>query len=187
MRLTRNQLRIVVAVAALFNPRFVCGQQTQNQALSNSDLSLPEESAIRPGSIISGYVSPPKYTISRYDEDYSFLANPANRTEALDSIKYIPLFGRESDYFLTLGGEVREQYEYILNDNFGVGAKNSDGYWLQRLMLHSDWHFGPFVRRPDWADWSRKCDYLPTRARFASDQHPWRLPQRALCLAGRYW
>ncbi len=146
MRLTRNQLRIVVAVAALFNPRFVCGQQTQNQALSNSDLSLPEESAIRPGSIISGYVSPPKYTISRYDEDYSFLANPANRTEALDSIKYIPLFGRESDYFLTLGGEVREQYEYILNDNFGVGAKNSDGYWLQRLMLHSDWHFGPFVR-----------------------------------------
>jgi hypothetical protein len=114
-----------MAIAALFNPRFVCGQQTQSQALSNSGLSLSEESAIRPGSIISGYVSPPKYTVSRYDEDYSFLANPANRTEALDSIKYIPLFGREPDYFLTLGGEVREQYEYILNDNFGVGTKNS--------------------------------------------------------------
>jgi hypothetical protein len=105
-----------------------------------------EDSAIEPGSIISGYAAPPKYTVSRYDEDYSFLANPANRTEALDSIKYIPLFGWGSDYFLSLGGEVREQYEFIANDNFGAGAKTGDGYWLQRLMLHSDWHFGRFAR-----------------------------------------
>src|ERR1700737_260492 len=146
MLLIRDQLRIVVAIAALFNPRFVCGQQTQSQPLSNSDLSLPEESAIRSGSIISGYVSPPKFTVSRYDEDYSFLANAANRTEALDAIKYIPLFGGAPGYFLSLGGELREQYELIVNDNFGAGTKTGAGYWLQRLMLHSDWHFGPFVR-----------------------------------------
>jgi alginate export protein len=105
-----------------------------------------EDSAIEPGSIISGYPVQPAYTASRYDEDYSFLANPANRTETLDLIKYIPLFNWGQDYFLTLGGELREQYEFIENDNFGRGSVNSDGYWLQRLMVHSDWHFGPFVR-----------------------------------------
>ena len=51
-----------------------------------------EETAIQPGSIISGYPIPPAYTLSRYDEDYSYLAKPANRTHPLDVIKYIPLF-----------------------------------------------------------------------------------------------
>jgi hypothetical protein len=82
----------------------------------------------------------------RYDEDYSFLANPANRTEPLDVIKYIPLFNLGPSYFLTLGGDIREQYEFIQNDNFGLGSVNDHGYWLQRLMPYSDWHFGPFFR-----------------------------------------
>jgi hypothetical protein len=116
------------------------------QTSTQSSINSRADSAIESGSIISGYISPPKFTATRYDEDYSFLANPANRTEALDSIKYIPLFGWGSDYFLSLGGEVREQYELIVNDNFGAGAKTDNGYWLQRLMLHSDLHLGPFFR-----------------------------------------
>ena len=104
------------------------------------------ETAIRPGSIISGYPIPPPYTLTRYDEDYSYLANPANRTEALDVIKYIPLFNWGPSYFVTLGGDLREQYEFIENDNFGLGSVNNHGYWLQRLMPYSDWHFGPFLR-----------------------------------------
>jgi hypothetical protein len=51
-----------------------------------------EETAIQPESIISGYPIPSPYTLTRYDEDYSYLANPANRTDPLDVIKYIPLF-----------------------------------------------------------------------------------------------
>jgi len=74
------------------------------------------------------------------------LENPANRIELLDSIKYIPLFGGGPDCYLSLGGELREQYEFIQNDNFGLGSVNNSGCWLERLMLHSDWHFGPFVR-----------------------------------------
>jgi len=104
------------------------------------------ETAIRPGSIISGYPIPLPYTLTRYDEDYSYLANPANRTEALDVIKYIPLFNWGPSYFVTLGGDLREQYEFIENDNFGLGSVNNHGYWLQRLMPYSDWHFGPFLR-----------------------------------------
>jgi hypothetical protein len=38
------------------------------------------ETAIRPRSVISGYPIPPAYTLSRYDEDYSYLANLTNRT-----------------------------------------------------------------------------------------------------------
>jgi hypothetical protein len=105
-----------------------------------------EETAIQPESITSGYPIPPPYTLTRYDEDYSYLANPANRTDPLDVIKYIPLFNWGSSYFLTLGGDLREQYEFIQNDNFGLGSVNNHGYWLQRLMPYSDWHFGPFFR-----------------------------------------
>jgi hypothetical protein len=60
----------------------------------------------QPGSIISGYPIPPGYTLSRYDEDYSYLANPANRTDPLDVIKYIPSFNWGSSYFVTLGGDL---------------------------------------------------------------------------------
>ena len=105
-----------------------------------------EETAIRPESVVSGYPVPPAYTLSRYDEDYSFLANSANRTEPLDLIKYVPLFNLGPSYFVTLGGDLREQYEFIQNDNFGLGSVNNRGYWLQRLMLYGDWHFGPFFR-----------------------------------------
>jgi hypothetical protein len=79
-------------------------------------------------------------------KDYSYLANLANRTEPLDVIKYIPLFNWGLSYFVTLGGDIREQYEFIQNDNFGLGSVNNHGYWLQRLMTYSDWHFGPFLR-----------------------------------------
>jgi hypothetical protein len=113
---------------------------------SRSDAAPNAETAIQPRSVISGYPVPPAYTITRYDEDYSYLANPANRTEPLDVIKYIPLFNFGPSYFVTLGGGIREQYEFIQNDNFGLGSVNNHGYWLQRLMPYSDWHFGPFFR-----------------------------------------
>jgi hypothetical protein len=50
-----------------------------------------EDPAIQPGSIISGYPIPPGYTLSRCDGDYNYLANPANRTDPLDVIKYSAL------------------------------------------------------------------------------------------------
>jgi len=33
---------------------------------------------------------PPAFTALRYDEDYSYLSDPAARTDALDPIKNIP-------------------------------------------------------------------------------------------------
>ena len=64
----------------------------------------------------------------------------------MDLIKYIPLLDLGPLYFVTLGADIREQYEFIENDNFGLGSVNNHGYWLQRIMLYSDWHFGPYFR-----------------------------------------
>jgi hypothetical protein len=136
-----NFFPIANAIATLVLIPSAMGAQP---SVSNSSSS--EDTAIQPQSIVSGYPVAPTYTLLRYDEDYSYLATPANRTEPLDLIKYIPLFDLGPFYFVTLGGDIREQYEFIENDNFGLGSVNNHGYWLQRLMLYSDWHFGPYFR-----------------------------------------
>ena len=38
-----------------------------------------------------GTVSPPAFTTLTYDEDYSYLKDPAVRTNLFDPLKYIPL------------------------------------------------------------------------------------------------
>jgi hypothetical protein len=81
----------------------------------------------------------------RYDEDYSYLRDPARRTEPLDALKYIPL-NSDATSWLTLGGEVRERYEYFQNYRWGEGPQDKDGYLLQRYMLHADTHAGLHFR-----------------------------------------
>src|SRR5882757_6143639 len=91
---------------------------------------------------------PPAYKILRFDEDYSCLANPTNRTDWVDPVKYIPLRTNAPAWYLTMGGEVRERFEGSYNPNFGIGAKgqNPNSYWLQRGTLLSDVHLGDRFR-----------------------------------------
>src|SRR5208282_4120582 len=63
---------------------------------------------------IPAVVSPPAFTALRYDEDYSYLEDPAVRTNLFDSLKYIPL-NKQGDTYLTLGGQIRDRYEYFNN------------------------------------------------------------------------
>ena len=60
-----------------------------------------------------------------------------------DPIKYIPL-GREG-WFLTVGGEAREVVEQVGNDNWGK-QPYTNTFFLQRYMLHTDWHLGKYFR-----------------------------------------
>ena len=87
----------------------------------------------------------PKFNQSRYEENYRFLKDPANRTDFFDSLKYIPLNDSESNY-LTLGGETRQHFEFIDNNNWGQGSQDSNGYYLQRYLAHADLHLGERVR-----------------------------------------
>jgi len=89
--------------------------------------------------------SPPVFTALRYDEDYSYLKDPADRTDAFDPIKYIPLT-ESGESYLSLGGQVRDRYEYFQNYNFGSGPQDPNGYNLVRVLLNADLHLGPHVR-----------------------------------------
>src|SRR5215510_3735560 len=86
----------------------------------------------------------PAYLQLRYNEDWSFLRDESKRSDALDRIKYIPL-GREG-WYATLGGELRLYHENFRNETWVSEPADNNGFWLQRLMLHADWHFGERVR-----------------------------------------
>ena len=81
----------------------------------------------------------------RYDEDWSFLKDPANRTELWDPLKYIGL--GKADWYLSLGGETRQRFEIYNKFPFSALApSDKDGYYMMRYMLHGDLHMGQHVR-----------------------------------------
>jgi hypothetical protein len=61
----------------------------------------------------------------------------------LDRIKYI---GVGNGNFLSLGGEVRERYEYTDNPVFGQDPQDEHGVFLQRYILHGDLHLSSRAR-----------------------------------------
>ncbi len=107
-------------------PTFATGQEI----MPDAELPLP----------------PPKYKVLRFDEDYSCLANPTNRTDFFDPIKYIPLRSDDKQWYLSFGGELRERFEGNYDPNFGIGGKGSDSYLLQRITLSTDVHLGERLR-----------------------------------------
>lgn len=89
---------------------------------------------------------PPPYTLLRYTEKYSQLADPSKRTDFFDSYKYIPLSDVNPESYLSLGGEIRERYEHYQNQGFGIKFPGDDQYGLQRVMLHADLHVNERIR-----------------------------------------
>jgi Alginate export len=85
------------------------------------------------------------YKLLRADEDWSFLRDPRLRRDPWDKLKYIPLRKSSADWYLTIGGEAREVWEQIGNDNWGQ-QPFMNGYLNQRYMLSLDLHLGKHVR-----------------------------------------
>ncbi len=79
------------------------------------------------------------------DEDWRFLRDPALRQEFWDPLKYIRLRNGSDDWYLTIGGEAREVWEQIGNDNWGQ-QPFMNGYLNERYMVHFDVHYGKHVR-----------------------------------------
>ena len=65
------------------------------------------------------------------------MRDPARRTDVSDVIKHVPLRD-DGAWYLSLGGELRERYEYFHNASWGQGPQDETGYLLQRCMLHAD-------------------------------------------------
>ena len=104
--------------------------------------------ALRPGAAPAAGrpESPPPWI--RYNEDYSFLADPSQRTDPFDFLKYISL--GDAGY-LSLGGDVRERFESYTNETFNskfplAERKDDNSYFLQRYLFHIDYHPNDSVR-----------------------------------------
>ena len=87
----------------------------------------------------------PTYHLLREDDDWSFLADSAQRQDFWDPIKYIPLRSDRNGWFLSMGGEAREMWEQIGNDNWGQ-QPFMNGYFDERYMFYFDVHYGARVR-----------------------------------------
>lgn len=87
----------------------------------------------------------PTYAVSRQDEDWSALRDPAMRNGALDALKFRPLDATGAWWF-SIGGDIRERLEFFDNDNWGLRAASGDAAWLHRAQVHVDVHGEDFGR-----------------------------------------
>jgi Alginate export len=101
--------------------------------------------APRAQEIVTASAPDRSYKLLRSDEDWSFLQDKSLREDFLDPIKYVPLRENAKDWYLTFGGEARETWEQIGNDNWGESPL-WNGYLNERYMLSTDLHFGPHAR-----------------------------------------
>jgi hypothetical protein len=85
------------------------------------------------------------YKLLKEDEDWTFLRDKSLRQDFWDPIKYIPLRKNSDDWYMTMGGEAREVWEQIGNDNWGQ-SPFWNGYLNQRYMPYVDLHYGKQVR-----------------------------------------
>jgi hypothetical protein len=92
----------------------------------------------------AAYAQQRAYQPNLAEEDWSFLADPAKRTDRWDPLKYVSL-GRDG-WYLTLAGELR-----LRPEGFRIKAKDAipstrDNYLLQRYLFGADLHFGSRLR-----------------------------------------
>jgi len=79
------------------------------------------------------------------EQNWSFLADASKRTDFFDPVKYISL-GDNPQLYLSLGFEYRIEYEYFDNFMFGAGPQDQNGYVMNRVMPHFDFHAGNYFR-----------------------------------------
>jgi hypothetical protein len=88
---------------------------------------------------------PPPFPQLAFDQDNLYFADPAHRTEFPNQLKFIPLSGSDTNYFLSFGADLRERVESFDNPNWGSGPAGS-AYLMQRYYVHADLHLSDWVR-----------------------------------------
>ena len=90
--------------------------------------------------------SRPVYQLDRSEENWSDLCRHLNRPrgDLSDPLKCVEL--RRSFWYASFGAELRASYEGYRNYNWSSGPQDPNGYFLNRLIGHADFHFGPQVR-----------------------------------------
>ena len=80
----------------------------------------------------------------RYDEDYSILKQDSIRNW-YKTTKFNPL-SKKGNTYLSIGGDIRYQYQWFKNENWGELPKDDDGFILTRYLAHADFHAGSHFR-----------------------------------------
>lgn len=123
-----SALAIILAAAAARARRIVAAV-----ALTAAPIAVQAQTATDIGRA-------PTLTIERYQEDWSYLADPAHRAgHWTERFKYIPL-NEDGSVHLTTGLEARSRYESYRNVDWG--AAPDDSYVWQRLVPYADLHLG---------------------------------------------
>jgi hypothetical protein len=87
----------------------------------------------------------PGFQTLRYNENWSFLRDPAQRTDFLDPVKYVSL-DTNGNWYLSFGGEARLKYELYSQPVFNQTPADDNGFLLQRYLLYADLHATPYFR-----------------------------------------
>ncbi|WP_295797449.1 alginate export family protein [uncultured Microbulbifer sp.] len=90
-------------------------------------------------------MEPPPIKKLRFDEDYSYLRTAPRPHCWPYCWKYLPLNNSAAAY-LTIGGEVRQRYEYTNNPTYGQDPQDEHGVWLQRYSVLGDFHWSRHLR-----------------------------------------
>jgi hypothetical protein len=80
----------------------------------------------------------------RYEEDYTILKQDSNR-HWYTTTKYDPL-SKNGNTYLSFGGDIRYQYQWFENENWGESPKDNNGFVLTRYLAHADFHAGKHFR-----------------------------------------
>lgn len=86
----------------------------------------------------------PAFQTLRYNEDWSVLQDSSLRTDWLDGTKFIPLSG--TNVYVSFGAEARLKYERYEEPVMNQRPADSDGFLLQRYLLHADVELGAHFR-----------------------------------------
>ena len=87
----------------------------------------------------------PDLTPIRYTEDWSQFTPDPQTASATDRLTRIPI-GSGEDSFVSIGGELKGQYEYRNKAEWGAAEHPVEGYLLTRLRAHTDVQLGPYLR-----------------------------------------
>ncbi|GAB4223458.1 MAG: alginate export family protein [Gammaproteobacteria bacterium] len=121
---------LIIAFINFFTPFALASQDAVKKETSNEQTTFAS----------------PVYRDLRWQEDWSVLrdATPEQlNSDFWNRIKYIPL-NQEQDIWLSLGGELRDRFEWWNHFNF-VGS-NNDEFNLYRVLAHADLHVGEHLR-----------------------------------------
>lgn len=86
----------------------------------------------------------PPFKQLRYEEDYSYLKNDSSNNW-YGKTKFNALSKNNNTWF-SIGGDIRYQYQWFKNENWGESPTDNDGFILTRYLVHADFHAGRYFR-----------------------------------------